>query len=315
NMSEENIVRQAASSFDKLENFNFLLSRHDPAVAKSRHYSFDADTAGLASFSSLNMDYDQTEGMGGISVSSYDSIEDERSPIDVRGYPYHGKCGFSVPFALTFLLITIAPFLSPYLSVSFTYTLLYWTAGDKTINYSMPEMLSYSAHHVYPTISCGPDDLNHGPGTLTPSDVSSSISPPNGQIGNSKYSTQISGDHIATALDQEDYSRRAVEEDRRRRNTAASARFRMKKKQREQALERTVRETTEKNATLEARVAQLEMENRWLKNLLTEKHEATSTRMPPPPTTDHAMSHQNTTVVGSGQKHIQPKKKGVGTDN
>ncbi|KKK26597.1 bZIP transcription factor [Aspergillus rambellii] len=247
-MSEENIVRQAASSFDKLENFNFLLSRHDPAVAKSRHYSFDADTAGLASFSSLNMDYDQTEGMGGISVSSYDSIEDERSPIDVRGYPYH-------------------------------------------------------------------DDLNHGPGTLTPSDVSSSISPPNGQIGNSKYSTQISGDHIATALDQEDYSRRAVEEDRRRRNTAASARFRMKKKQREQALERTVRETTEKNATLEARVAQLEMENRWLKNLLTEKHEATSTRMPPPPTTDHAMSHQNTTVVGSGQKHIQPKKKGVGTDN
>ncbi|PTU20795.1 hypothetical protein P175DRAFT_0509325 [Aspergillus ochraceoroseus IBT 24754] len=276
-MSEENIVRQAASSFDKLENFNFLLSRHDPAVAKSRHYSFDADTAGLASFSSLNMDYDQTEGMGGISVSSYDSIEDERSPIDVRGYPYH--------------------------------------AGDKTINYSMPEMLSYSAHHVYPTISCGPDDLNHGPGTLTPSDVSSSISPPNGQIGNSKYSTQISGDHIATALDQEDYSRRAVEEDRRRRNTAASARFRMKKKQREQALERTVRETTEKNATLEARVAQLEMENRWLKNLLTEKHEATSTRMPPPPTTDHAMSHQNTTVVGSGQKHIQPKKKGVGTDN
>ena len=90
-MSDEHIARQAASSFDRLENFNFLLSRHDPNIAKSRHYSFDADTAGLASFQNLNMDYDQTEGMGGLSVSSYDSIEDERSPIDVRGYPY-GKC-------------------------------------------------------------------------------------------------------------------------------------------------------------------------------------------------------------------------------
>jgi hypothetical protein len=36
------------------------------------------------------MDYDQTEGMGGLSVSSYDSIEDERSSLDLRGYPYHG---------------------------------------------------------------------------------------------------------------------------------------------------------------------------------------------------------------------------------
>ncbi|GMF78529.1 unnamed protein product [Aspergillus oryzae] len=90
-MSDEHIARQTASSLDRLENFNFLLSRHDPALAKSRHYSFDADAAGLAPFQNLSMDYDQTEGMGGISVSSYDSIEDERNPIDVRGYPYHGK--------------------------------------------------------------------------------------------------------------------------------------------------------------------------------------------------------------------------------
>jgi hypothetical protein len=148
---------------------------------------------------------------------------------------------------------------------------------------------------------------------MTPSDVSSSISPPNGQLGSNKYSTQILGDHIVNALGQEEQSRRASEEDRRRRNTAASARFRMKKKQREQTLERTVRETTEKNATLEARVAQLEMENRWLKNLLTEKHEATTTRIPPPPT-DPSINH-SMTVTGSGQKHIQPKKKGVGTDS
>ncbi|KAL4998206.1 hypothetical protein BDV10DRAFT_74889 [Aspergillus recurvatus] len=279
-MSDEQIARQtAASSFDKLENFNFLLSRHDPEVAKHRQYSFDTDAAaGLAHVPNLGMSYDPTEGMGGLSVSSYESIDDEHSPIDVRGYPYH--------------------------------------AGDKTINYSVSDhMLSHSAYPLYPPISYGPDEIGHAPGAMTPSDVSSSISPPNGQIGNNKYSTQISGDRIASALGQEEHSRRAAEEDRRRRNTAASARFRMKKKQREQTLERTVRETTEKNASLEARVAQLEMENRWLKNLLTEKHEATSTRMPPPPATDASLSHQSTTVTGSGQKHIQPKKKGVGTDN
>jgi hypothetical protein len=89
---QQSLARQvAASNYERLENFNFLLSRHDPAVAKSRHYSFDADSAALASLQNLNMEYDQTEGMGGISVSSYDSIEDERSPIDVRGYPYRGK--------------------------------------------------------------------------------------------------------------------------------------------------------------------------------------------------------------------------------
>jgi predicted RNase H-like nuclease (RuvC/YqgF family) len=132
-------------------------------------------------------------------------------------------------------------------------------------------------------------------------------------MGNTKYSTSIPGDRIAAALGQEEGVRVAAEEDRRRRNTAASARFRMKKKQREQVLERTVRETTEKNASLEARVAQLEMENRWLKNLLTEKHEATSTRMPAPPKDGSALESRAGTGR-SGQKHIQPKKKGVGTD-
>jgi predicted RNase H-like nuclease (RuvC/YqgF family) len=171
--------------------------------------------------------------------------------------------------------------------------------------------MPYSAHSIYPPVPFAPDDLGHAPGALTPSDVSSSISPPNGQMGNTKYSTSISGDRIAAALDQEEGVRGAAEEDRRRRNTAASARFRMKKKQREQVLERTVRETTEKNASLEARVAQLEMENRWLKNLLTEKHDAGSR---PPPPKDSSALELKATPVNSRQKHIQPKKKGVGTE-
>ncbi|KAJ5212338.1 uncharacterized protein N7498_003984 [Penicillium cinerascens] len=274
-MSEEHASRPP-EAFDKLENFNFLLSRTDPAAAaRNRQYSFDADT-GLVPFTNVNMEYDQTEGMGGLSVSSYDSIDSDRS-LDLRGYPYHGH------------------------------------PGDKSINYSIPDhIMPYSAQSIYQPVPFAPDELGHAPGALTPSDVSSSISPPNGQMGNIKYSTSIPGDRIAAALGQEEGVRVAAEEDRRRRNTAASARFRMKKKQREQVLERTVRETTEKNASLEARVAQLEMENRWLKNLLTEKHEATSTRMPPPK--DGSALESKAGGSRSGQQHIQPKKKGVGTD-
>lgn len=181
-------------------------------------------------------------------------------------------------------------------------------------------MLPYPAHStvIYPPVPYATDDLGHGPpGAFTPSDVSPSISPPNGQIDTSKYSTSISGDRIASALGQEEYARRAAEEDRRRRNTAASARFRMKKKQREQSLEQTVRETAERNANLEARVAQLELENRWLKNLVTEKHEANSARLATSREEsgelDAGNRKANNCVPGSGQKHIQPKKKGVGT--
>lgn len=71
----------------------------------------------------------------------------------------------------------------------------------------------------------------------------------------------------------EDSSRMAAEEDKRRRNTAASARFRIKKKQREQALEKSAKDMTDKVSNLESKVQQLEMENKWLKNLLVEKNE------------------------------------------
>ncbi|OBZ82362.1 Regulatory protein cys-3 [Choanephora cucurbitarum] len=62
-----------------------------------------------------------------------------------------------------------------------------------------------------------------------------------------------------------------AEEEKRKRNTAASARFRIKKKQREQTMERTVKEMTEKSASLESRVKELELEIKFLRNLLIEK--------------------------------------------
>lgn len=69
----------------------------------------------------------------------------------------------------------------------------------------------------------------------------------------------------------EEHSRVTAEEDKRRRNTAASARFRVKKKQREQALEKQAKEMKDKVSQLETKVQQLETENKWLKGLITEK--------------------------------------------
>ncbi|CAG8757490.1 12600_t:CDS:1, partial [Cetraspora pellucida] len=56
-----------------------------------------------------------------------------------------------------------------------------------------------------------------------------------------------------------------AEENRRRRNTAASARFRIKKKMHEQALEKTSKDMASKAEMLENKVRELEKEIKWLK--------------------------------------------------
>lgn len=66
----------------------------------------------------------------------------------------------------------------------------------------------------------------------------------------------------------------AAEEDKRRRNTAASARFRVKKKQREQALEVHAKGLESKCQALQEKVNQLEMENKWLKDLITDRKDS-----------------------------------------
>lgn len=92
-------------------------------------------------------------------------------------------------------------------------------------------------------------------------------------ISGDKNKSEPSHSSPNRALSFEDASRQAAEEDKRRRNTAASARFRIKKKQREQALEKSAKEMNEKVAALENRIQQLETENKWLKNLVMEKNE------------------------------------------
>lgn len=114
-------------------------------------------------------------------------------------------------------------------------------------------------------------------------------------------------------LTPEEAARLAAEEDKRRRNTAASARFRIKKKLREQALERTVKETTEKNAALEARVSQLELENQWLKNLITEKNGGTSSEADKEEIAQLFKKFLATQQKAESERNASQSKQGVGT--
>jgi hypothetical protein len=78
----------------------------------------------------------------------------------------------------------------------------------------------------------------------------------------------------AHILSIQEAARAAVDEDKRRRNTAASARFRAKKKLRDQEIEKAAKEMAERVKNLEKKASTLELENRWLRNLLVEKHSA-----------------------------------------
>ncbi|CAO1633975.1 unnamed protein product [Parajaminaea phylloscopi] len=105
-------------------------------------------------------------------------------------------------------------------------------------------------------------------------------------------------------------NRLAIEEDKRRRNTAASARFRIKKKQREQALEQTTKELESRVRELEESNSTLERENGWLKSLIHVRHGH-------PLVFPHGLpvgaSLPNAALQPSRDTGLQPR--GVGTNN
>lgn len=70
-----------------------------------------------------------------------------------------------------------------------------------------------------------------------------------------------------------------TEKDKKKRNTAASARFRIKKKLKEQEMERTLKALTERVQAYNSRIQQLEFENKCLKGLIIEKNERKSDDM------------------------------------
>jgi len=106
---------------------------------------------------------------------------------------------------------------------------------------------------------------------MSPSPTSPRISPEYDQM-TSKWRNPIlpSDPNMSHPLDD---ASRASEEAKRLRNTAASARFRAKKKHRETELERMAQEKADRASELESKVTRLEMENNFLKALLTEKND------------------------------------------
>ncbi|KAL5313527.1 hypothetical protein ACEPPN_017947 [Leptodophora sp. 'Broadleaf-Isolate-01'] len=90
---------------------------------------------------------------------------------------------------------------------------------------------------------------------------------------------------------------------KRLRNTAASARFRAKKKQREQTLEQQAREKKQALEKLESRIRELEQENRFLKGLI----------MGPKEEELKALKKQRDEVMEGDRKGVKHKD-GVGTD-
>lgn len=87
------------------------------------------------------------------------------------------------------------------------------------------------------------------------------------------------------------------------RNTAASARFRAKKKQREQTLEQQAREKKQALEKLENRIKELEQENRFLKGLI----------MGPKDEELKALKKQRDEAIEADRKGVEHKD-GVGTD-
>jgi hypothetical protein len=144
-----------------------------------------------------------------------------------------------------------------------------------------------AAHHpaAMPQNGNYPQHIN----TSVYGDSSPTISPPSGMIspnhmggGYAHYpysqSTDLNGalnglGNISTYSNSPPQSHSGGDDNqaKRARNTAASARFRAKKKEREAELEKNSRRIQDNVAKLEAKVVQLETENRWLKDLVTGK--------------------------------------------
>lgn len=99
------------------------------------------------------------------------------------------------------------------------------------------------------------------------------MSPPNGYFPGPPdvpYPESAASSTYSVPEEEEDFPQLADDE-KRKRNLAASARFRQKKKVREQQLEKATKELTDRADELEARILDLEQENELLKAMLTEK--------------------------------------------
>lgn len=136
----------------------------------------------------------------------------------------------------------------------------------------MTELMSPTSISSVPTSSANPAYSQHArPSSFNVSNANANLDPSLYNAPAHSPSSTVSPAPTSSAKKFEEDTKAAAEEDKRRRNTAASARFRVKKKQREQALEKSVKEMTNKMSAMEKRIGQLEQENGFLRGLVTEK--------------------------------------------
>ncbi|KAI9829091.1 MAG: hypothetical protein M1832_000114 [Thelocarpon impressellum] len=225
-----------------IANLNTIPSAHDLAVQQQQE-RFDLEDE-LAKFTNTEFfDYDMGENVDqGASVVTYDAALEERARRE-NAASHHHLGGVD------------------YLSGGFQFP-------DFPGYQDMLNDEAVAVNPAAPVPAGGYPPQGLPPSSIASPTASQLLSPQSGAHtdGHGVLDPDGSGPH-------DDKTRHLAEEDKRRRNTAASARFRVKKKQREQALERTVKEQTDRNNQLEMVINQLRMENKWLKNLVTEKNE------------------------------------------
>ena len=160
---------------------------------------------------------------------------------------------------------------------------------DTTTNpTAFPLQPNYQPQHALP-----PNGLPN-PYTIT--------SPPFNAVTYTGTKHQSSSPAASVHTNIEDVSKNAIDEDKRRRNTAASARFRVKKKQREQALERTTKDLTDKANALQSKLVQLQTENEWLRKLVIEKNG------------EESFEEQYGRFTKEAERIVDKSKHGVGTE-
>ncbi|KAE8390583.1 hypothetical protein BDV23DRAFT_154861 [Aspergillus alliaceus] len=252
--------RRAPNFSQYLEDLNAIPSPYDQALQQQQQGSYNLD-AELSLFT--NAEFFDFDNFGDLSLPGFDSAEND-------GFKKENKQTTSQNSDMEFLD----------LFQGFGNMPDYSTTGFNSVNaQSQPTTLHNAQFSAVPQMPNGSPNASPSPkestSTSSPSPAAQSQPPapvPAPSITSSAPAPKRKNTQKSAPMSVEEASRIAAEEDKRRRNTAASARFRVKKKMREQALEKTVKETTDKNTALEARVTALELENQWLKNLITEKN-------------------------------------------
>ncbi|ORZ16290.1 hypothetical protein BCR42DRAFT_414735 [Absidia repens] len=196
----------------------------------------EAAAADLALWTNAKFTYDITPGQG--------IMEDKAAPFDLDKAMYEH--------------------LAQYLDMDMT-----TTTAPTTTSPEVPSLPISSARPLAPILLPKPSLDQNSSLFLLPSSPGATVDlsqQTNTHITKKRSSTSSS------SFSSDDRSSTSGDDDKRRRNTAASARFRVKKKQKEQAMAQTVRDMTEKADTLQNRVHELENEIKWLRELLLEKN-------------------------------------------